>query len=78
MLEGEVVRGRLIVRPRNPMTDPLRHAKEPLSRTRRGKAKIEFEPVDVQLIREKFAATQQEPDDWPDEERPQVLKPSAP
>lgn len=49
------------------MTDPLRHAKEPLSRTRRGKAKIEFEPVDVQLIREKFAATQQEPDDWPDE-----------
>ncbi len=53
-------RGRLIVRPRNPMTDPLRHVKEPLSPTRRGKAKIEFEPIDVQLIRQRFAATQQE------------------
>lgn len=42
------------------MTDPLRHVKEPLSRARRGKPKLEFEPVDVQEIRAKFHATQQE------------------
>jgi putative transcriptional regulator len=55
-----VERGRSIVRPQNPMADPLAHVKQPLSRARRGKAKVEFEPVDVGLIRAKFEATQQE------------------
>lgn len=53
-------RGRPIGRPTNPMTDPLGHVKEPLSRSRRGKVKLEFEPVDVQEIRAKFQATQRE------------------
>jgi putative transcriptional regulator len=53
-------RGRTIVRPRNPMADPLAHVKQPLSPARRGKAKVEFEPVDVGLIRAKFGASQRE------------------
>jgi len=47
-------------RPRNPLTDPLADVKQPLSRERRGKAKIEFSPEDVHMIRAKFSATQQE------------------
>jgi putative transcriptional regulator len=42
----------------NPLTDPLAHVKEPLSRARRGKPKVEFEPIDVQQIRAKFGVTQ--------------------
>ena len=42
------------------MKDPLAHVKEPLSRARRGKTKIEFDPVDVRNIRAKFEATQRE------------------
>ena len=53
-------RGRKIIRPRNPLADPLAHVKEPLSRTRRGKTKIEFDPIDVRHIRAKFDATQSE------------------
>ena len=53
-------RGRPLVRPRNPLADPLAHVKQPLSRARRGKAKVEFEPVDVRNVRAKFEATQLE------------------
>src|SRR5262245_10761175 len=42
------------------MADPLAGVKEPLSRARRGKPKVEFEPFDVQMIRDKFEATQRE------------------
>ena len=42
------------------MTDPLAHVKQPLSRARRGKAEIEFDPIDVHHIRAKFEATQAE------------------
>jgi DNA-binding transcriptional regulator YiaG len=49
-----------IVRPRNPMADPLAHVKQPLSRARRGKPKVEFAPVDVRDIRVKFGATRKE------------------
>ncbi len=42
------------------MTDPLRHVKQPLARTRRGKAKVEFAPIDVWHIRVKFGATRKE------------------
>jgi putative transcriptional regulator len=52
--------GRTILRPRNPLADPLAHVKQPLSRERRGKAKVEFRPMDVRGIRGKFCATQQE------------------
>jgi len=51
---------RLYHRPRNPLRDPLADVKQPLSRERRGKAKIEFSPEDVRMIRAKFGATQQE------------------
>ena len=53
-------RGRTLVRPENPLTDPLAQVKQPLSRQRRGTAKVEFDPVDVRLIRGKFEATQRE------------------
>jgi putative transcriptional regulator len=42
------------------MTDPLAHVKQPLSRARRGKAKVEFSAVDVRFIRAKFGATRRE------------------
>jgi putative transcriptional regulator len=53
-------RGRKVVRPRNPIADPIAHVKQPLSRARRGRAVLEFEPMDVHQIRAKFAATQKE------------------
>jgi DNA-binding transcriptional regulator YiaG len=53
-------RGRKIMCPRNPLKDPLATVKQPLSRTRRGKPKVEFEPDDVRLIRAKFGARQKE------------------
>jgi DNA-binding transcriptional regulator YiaG len=53
-------RGRAVVRPKNPMADPLAHVKQPLSRARRGKAKVEFEAIDVRNIRAKFDATQKQ------------------
>ena len=53
-------RGRTMVRPRNPLADPLAHVKQPLSRARRGKAKVEFDPIDVRQIRARFEATQRE------------------
>jgi hypothetical protein len=31
-------------RPKNPLTDALAHVKQPLSRQRRGRTKIEFRP----------------------------------
>ena len=43
---------------KNPLADPLAHVKEPLSRGRRGKPKVEFEPFDVQHIRAGFGMTQ--------------------
>ena len=49
-----------MVRPQNPLADPLGHVKQPLSRARRGNAKVEFDPVDVRNVRAKFAATQRE------------------
>ena len=52
--------GQVYKRPRNPLADPLAHVKQPFSRERRGKAKIEFRPEDVHMIRAKFCATQQE------------------
>jgi putative transcriptional regulator len=55
-----VERDRIIARPRNPLADPLAHVKQPLSRARRGKAKVEFVPIDVRNIRAKFEATQRE------------------
>ena len=42
----------------NPLTDPLAHIKEPLSRARRGTPKVEFDPIDVKHIRSKFGVTQ--------------------
>ena len=48
------------VRHSNPMADPLAHVKQPLSRSRRGKPKLEFAPTDVQQIRAKFGATQKQ------------------
>jgi putative transcriptional regulator len=53
-------RGRKLVRPPNPMTDPLADVKQPLSRARRGRAKIEFTPNDVRAIRVAFGATRRE------------------
>ncbi len=53
-------RGRKLERPRNPLADPLAHVKQPLSRARRGKAKVEFSAIDVRLIRAKFGATQKQ------------------
>jgi putative transcriptional regulator len=53
-------RGRTMVRPPNPLADPLAHVRQPLSRARRGKVKVEFGPVDVRHVRAKFAATQQQ------------------
>jgi putative transcriptional regulator len=53
-------RGRTVVRPENPLIDPLAHVKQPFSRERRGKAHVEFDPADVRLIRGKFEATQRE------------------
>ncbi len=47
-------------RPKNPLTDPLAHVKQPLNRQRRGRAKTEFSPEDVRMIRASFRATQQE------------------
>ena len=52
--------GRKLSRLRNPLVDPLAHVKQPLSRARRGKAKVEFSPIDVRLIRAKFGATQKQ------------------
>jgi hypothetical protein len=46
--------------PKNPLADPLAHVKQPLSRANRGKAKVEFTPLDVLMIRSRFAATQRE------------------
>ena len=51
---------RVYHRPRNALADPLAHVKEPLRHEWRGKAKIEFSPEDVRMIRAKFRATQQE------------------
>ena len=53
-------RGRRIRRPRNPLTDPLAHVKQPLSRERRGKAAVEFKPYEIAMIRSHFCATQKE------------------
>jgi len=53
-------RGRNLLRPRNPLADPLAHVKQPLSRSARGKSVIEFNPNDVRLIRGKFGATQRQ------------------
>jgi putative transcriptional regulator len=53
--------GRKIMRPKNPLKNPIAHVKEPLRRSaRRGLAILEFEPVDVRHIRAKFAATRKE------------------
>jgi cytochrome c peroxidase len=51
---------RRLLRPPNPLEDPIRHVKQPLSRRTRGKAVLEFEPIDVRHIRAKFSATQKE------------------
>jgi putative transcriptional regulator len=40
------------------MADPLAQVKQPLSRARRGKAKVEFSAMDVRDIRAHFGATQ--------------------
>ncbi len=53
-------RARRLRRPANPLADPLVHVKQPLSTTRRGRAKIEFTPIDVQHIRARFLATQKD------------------
>ncbi len=53
-------RGRRLARPVNPLADPLVHVKQPLSTRHRGRAKVEFTPIDVQHIRAKFLATQKE------------------
>jgi putative transcriptional regulator len=48
-------------RPRaNPLLDPLARYKQPLLTHRRGKAVIEFEPVDVVAIRLEFGATRRQ------------------
>jgi hypothetical protein len=47
---------RRLLRPPNPLEDPIRHVKQPLSRRTRGKAVLEFEPIDVRHIRAKFSA----------------------
>ena len=47
-------------RPKNPLADPLAHVKQPLSRANRGKAVVEFRPVDIAMIRANFGATQRE------------------
>jgi putative transcriptional regulator len=49
---------RLLLRPRNPLEDPIGHVKQPLSLKTRGKAVLEFEPIDVRHMRAKFSATQ--------------------
>ena len=49
---------RSIPRPKNPLLDPLRHVKQPLSRRTRGLAVLEFEPLDVRHIRARFSLTQ--------------------
>ena len=51
---------RRLFRPPNPLEDPLRHVKQPLSRKTRGKAVLEFDRFEVRLIRAKFSATQKE------------------
>jgi putative transcriptional regulator len=53
-------RARRVSRPFNPLADPLVHVKQLLSTTNRGRAKIEFSPIDVQHIRAKFLATQKD------------------
>ena len=53
-------RARRLGRPANPLVDPLAHVKQPLSTKHRGRAKIEFTPIDVQHIRAKFLATQKD------------------
>ena len=53
-------RARRLSRPLNPLADPLVHVKQPLSTTNRGRAKVEFTPIDVQHIRAKFLATQKD------------------
>ena len=53
-------RRRTAGQPRNPMADPLAGIKQPLSRVRRGKAKIEFDPMDVRHIRYRFGANQRQ------------------
>ncbi len=52
--------GRPVSRPKNVLADPIAHVKQPLLRITRGKAKIEFTPTDVRMIRAKFSATQRE------------------
>lgn len=52
--------GRKLVYRGNPLQDPLGHLKQPLNRVRHGKAIVEFEPMDVHMIRAKFSATQKQ------------------
>jgi putative transcriptional regulator len=42
------------------MADPLAHVKQPLSRARRGKGKVEFSSTDVRHIRGNFGATRKQ------------------
>ena len=51
---------RRVSRPKNVLSDPLGHVKQPLLRVNRGKAVTEFTPADIHMIRAKFAATQRE------------------
>ena len=53
-------RSRRVGTPKNPLTDPLAHVKQPLSTRHRGRAKLEFTAIDVRHIRAKFAATQRD------------------
>lgn len=53
-------RAHRVVRPVNPLADPLAHVKQPLSTKLRGRAKVEFIPSDIRMIRAKFLATQRD------------------
>lgn len=49
-----------MVRPANPLADPLAHVKQPLSTKLRGRGKVEFTPSDIRMIRSKFLANQRD------------------
>jgi len=56
----QVHRERRNRRPMNPLADPLAKVKQSLRPRERGKPVLEFDPVEVRMIREKFCATQRE------------------
>jgi putative transcriptional regulator len=53
-------RGRTLRRPKNPLTNPIAHVKQPLLRVNRGKAVVEFTPQEIAMIRVNFCASQRE------------------